>query len=98
MLSNGYTYSYFHTEPKNGEKCCRSVKAKCEVNEDSEKICECWRGPNVCGKNCSQIVAKLEKLDEGHEKINEELEKLVLEVFSSAASVVVYRCSPGGKA
>lgn len=27
-----------------------------------------------------------------------ELEKLVLEVFSSAASVVVYRCSPGGKA
>ena len=76
MLSNGYTYSYFHTEPKNGEKCCRSVKAKCEVNEDSEKICECWRGPNVCGKNCSQIVAKLEKLDEGHEKINNELEKL----------------------
>jgi hypothetical protein len=29
---------------------------------------------------------------------DEELEKLVLEVFSAAASVVVYRCSPGGKA
>ena len=29
---------------------------------------------------------------------DEELEKLVREVFEKAASVVIYRCSPGGKA
>ena len=70
-LANGYTYSYFHTESRNGEECCRPIKSKCDVNENFGNTCKITRGQNECGKGCSRIIKSLEKLERREKKEKE---------------------------
>merc|ERR1711974_53778 len=62
VLVNGYTYSYVHKESKNGEKCCRPIKSKCDVNKKLGNTCKISRGEVKCGKGCSQVIKALKKL------------------------------------
>merc|ERR1712192_4457 len=48
VLINGFTYSYINKKSKNGEKCCRPVKSKCQPDETTIKtgkiVCKITRG------------------------------------------------------
>ena len=83
VLINGYTYSYVYKDPRNGEKCCRPIKSKCEWEEiivqnlftkkmpKRRDTCKITRGEILCGKRCTRIKKALEKLQrevEGREK------------------------------
>ena len=87
VLSNGYTYSYYHTESENGEQCCRPIKSKCELgngNLNSAHKCKITRGEKQCGNGCTRIIKELEKLErkEKENKKRQELNKAGL--FRSA--------------
>ena len=87
VLINGYTYSYVYKDPRNGEKCCRPIKSKCEWEEiivqnlftkkmpKRRDTCKITRGDILCGKRCTRIKKALEKLQrevEGREKEEKE--------------------------
>ena len=87
VLINGYTYSYVYKDPRNGEKCCRPIKSKCEWEEiivqnlftkkmpKRRDTCKITRGDILCGKRCTRIRKALEKLQrevEGREKEEKE--------------------------
>ena len=84
VLINGYTYSYVKKDPRNGEKCCRPIKSKCEetIVQNSEKMptkrrdtCKVTRGEILCGKRCTAIIKALEKLQRKVEKDEKSREK-----------------------
>ena len=72
VLINGFTYSYINKKSKNGEKCCRPVKSKCQPDETTiftgKIVCKITRGEIKCGKGCTRIIKALEKLERREKK------------------------------
>ena len=73
MLIDGYTYSYVHKEPKDGEKCCRPMKSKCHLKKETK--CKIQKGETRCGKGCDRIINAVEKLARKMKKKEEKMKK-----------------------
>ena len=67
VLVNGFTYSYVLKESRNGEKCCRPIKSKCQENKNLN-TCRISKGQVKCGKGCTKIIKALKKLERKEKK------------------------------
>ena len=59
---------YVPEESRNGEKCCRPMKSKCQFNENQGHVCKISTGQIRCGKGCTGIGKASEKLQRSKKK------------------------------